>query len=92
MIAGRRAVMLSTRQNRALFAGFTRLAVASNPAMARLRKARYRGKNSGYRLPMQRRAYQALNCMGVRIWACKPLQFKGCKWRARRATVAAFVA
>lgn len=36
------------------------------------------------------RAYQALNVVGVRIWVDKPRQFGGYKWRARRATVAAY--
>lgn len=43
-------------------------------------------------MPNQRRAYQCLNVCGVRIWANKPRQFKGMKWRARCATVARFVA
>lgn len=38
----------------------------------------------------QRRAYQALNVCGVRIWVDKPRMFGGYKWRARRATVAAY--
>ncbi len=91
MITGRRMVRLSERGERALFAGYTRLEVARNPAMAARRQARYRGKNSGYRLPMQRRAYQCMNCMGVRIWANKPRLFGGYRWKARRATIAAFV-
>lgn len=91
MKAGRRMVILSERGERQLFAGCLPLDVARNPAMARLRKARRRGKNSGYKLPMQRRAYQALNVFGVRIWVSKPRLFGGYKWKARRATVAAYV-
>lgn len=86
-----RLVRLSERGERALFAGCTRLEVAVNPFMAERRKARRRGGNSGYLLPNQRRAYQCLNVMGLRIWANKPLQFKGRKWRARRAVVAVYV-
>ena len=84
-------VILSKRGERQLFAGCLPLEVAINPAMARLRKSRLRGKNSGYVLPMQRRAYQALNVFGVRIWVNRPRLFGGYRWKVRRATIAAFV-
>lgn len=92
MKAARRLVRLSERAGRALFAGYNGLEVAVNPFMVKRRLARYRGANSGRSLPNQRRAYQCLNVYGVRIWANKPQQFKGRKWRARCATVARFVA
>ena len=91
MRAAGRMVMLSKRGERQLFAGCLPLEVAINPAMARLRKSRLRGKNSGYVLPMQRRAYQALNVFGVRIWVNRPRLFGGYRWKVRRATIAAFV-
>lgn len=92
MRAGARSVRLSERGFRALFNGRIPLATAKNPAMAALRKARRSRAHSGYVLPNQRRAYQALNVMGLRIWVNKPQQFKGYKWRARRATVARSIA
>lgn len=91
MKAGGRLVRLSERGERALFRGYRALDLAQNPFMRARRAAQYRGANSGYVLPMQRRAYQCLNVLGVRIWANKPRQFDGMKWRARRATVARFV-
>ena len=91
MKAARRSVVWSARQDRVYFLGCMPLELSRNPFMAARRKARYRGKNSGYRLPNQRRAYQCLSVYGVRIWANKPRQFKGVKWRARCATVARFV-
>lgn len=90
MKAAKRMVILSERGERALFKGYRPFELARNPEMVKRRKARYRGANSGYRLPGKRRAYQCLNVMGVRIWANKPRQFGGMKWRARRATVAAY--
>lgn len=84
-------VILSERGERALFAGYRRIDLARNPAMAARRKAMQRGKNSGYRLPGQRRAFQCLNVMGLRIWANRPRFFGGNRRRARRATVAAYV-
>lgn len=33
------------------------------------------------------RSYQAMNVMGLRVWADKPRQFGGKKWRANCATV-----
>ena len=92
MKAARRSLVWSARQDRIYFLGCMPLELSRNPFMAARRKSRYRGKNSGYRLPNQRRAYQCLNVFGVRIWADKPRQFKGMKWRARCATVARFVA
>lgn len=91
MKAARRLVRLSERAGRALFAGYNGLDVAVNPFMVKRRLARYRGANSGRSLPNQRRAYQCLSVCGVRIWANKPRQFKGMKWRARLATIAAYV-
>lgn len=91
MKAARRSVVWSARQYRICFLGCMPLELSRNPFMAARRKARYRGKNSGYRLPNQRRACQCLNVCGVRIWANKPRQFKGVKWRARLATIAAYV-
>lgn len=87
-----RSFVLSARQWRAQFAGVRVLSLSNSPFLVARRKARQRGKNSSYRLPNQRRAYQCLNVCGVRIWADKPRQFKGMKWRARCATVARFVA
>lgn len=92
MKAARRLVRLSERAGRASFAGYNGLEVAVNPFMVKRRLARYRGANSGRSLPNQRRAYQCLSVYGVRIWANKPRQFGGMKWRARCATVARFVA
>jgi len=92
MKAARRSVVWSARQDRIYFLECMPLELSRNPFMAARRKARQCGKNSGYRLPNQRRAYQCLNVCGVRIWANKPRQFKGMKWRARCATVARFVA
>lgn len=85
MIAGRRGVRESVRAFRANWKGCARLQMASNPFMVARRKAAYQKRR---RLPGQMRAYQALNVMGVRIWANKPRLFKGYAWRARRATVA----
>lgn len=82
---------LSERGERALFRGCRVFELSNNPFMRARRLARRRGKNSGYQLPNQRRAYQCLNVCGVRIWANKPRQFKGVEWRARCATVARFV-
>jgi len=90
VIGGGRLVVLSERKERALFAGYQRWQVARNPFMAARRMARYSRANSGYKLPNQRRAFQAMNCMGVRIWANKPRMFGGRRWQARRATVASF--
>lgn len=92
MKAAGRLVRLSERGERALFRGCRVFELSNNPFMRARRLARRRGKNSGYKLPNQRRAYQCLNVCGVRIWADKPRQFKGMKWRARCATVARFVA
>lgn len=92
MITGARLVRLSKRGERALFNGHDRLSLAVNPAMVALRKARRSRAHSGYVLPNQRRAYQALNVMGLRIWVNKPRQFGGYKWRAARATVARSIA
>ena len=83
-------VRLSERAGRKLFARCLPIDLARNPAMAARRKARLERKNSGYKLPGQRRAFRALNVFGVRIWVNKPRQFGGYKWRARRATVAAY--
>ena len=83
-------VRLSKRAERKLFAGYLPIDLARNPEMRARRVARRRGKSSGYKLPNQRRAYQALSVMGVRIWVNKPRAFKGCKRRALRATVAAY--
>lgn len=84
--------MLSAWQWRAQFAGIRVLPSSSNPFLVARKKARVLGRKGGYLLPNQRRAYQCLNVYGVRIWANKPRQFKGMKWRARCATVARFVA
>ena len=92
MKAGGRSVRLSVRAERALFAGIRVLPSSKNPFLRARKKARVLGRKGGYRLPNQRRAYQCLNVFGVRIWADKPRQFKGMKWRARCATVARFVA
>lgn len=83
-------VRLSKRAERKLFAGYLPIDLARNPAMAARRMARRARKNCGYKLPNQRRAYQVLSVMGVRIWVNKPRQFGGKKWRARRATVAGY--
>lgn len=90
MKAARRSVVWSARQDRIYFFGCVPLELLRNPFMAARRKARYRGKNSGYLLPNQRRVYQRLPNW-ARIWANKPRQFKGMKWRARRETIAAYV-
>ena len=92
MIAGRRMVRLSERGERALFAGYRRIDVARNPAMAARRIAGVRGGYDTRRIYAARgRAYQALNGMGRRIWVDKPRLFGGYKWRGRQATIERFV-
>ena len=92
MITGRRMVRLSERGERALFAGYRRIDVARNPAMAARRIAGVRGGYDTRRIYAARgRAYQALNGMGRRIWVDKPRLFGGYKWRERQATIAQFV-
>ena len=74
----------SERAFRANWKPCTRLEMAVNPFMRERRKAAYPKR----RRVRELRAFQALNVMGVRIWANKPRLFGGMKWRARRATVA----
>ncbi len=89
MIAGRRAVRESTRAFGARFAVYKPIALARSGFMTERRKAAARLPSC---LRSQRRAYQALNVMGRRIWADKPVPFGGYRWLARRATVSSFAA
>lgn len=92
MIGGGRSVVLSARKDRAQWAGFERWQVARNPFMRARRIARLGFGRSCFRNKKRVRAFQAMNCMGVRIWADKPRMFGGRSWQARRATVASFAA
>lgn len=85
-----RMVILSERGERALFRGYRRLDVSRNPAMQARRLAERRGENSGYKLPGQRRAVRCFNVRGKMIWFNRPKLFGGYRWKARRATVAAY--
>ena len=84
MIGGRRLVRRSERAIRASFAGYRPIDLAHSGFMTARRRAEGRLRS---RMPSQLRAFQALNCFGVRIWAHKPVIFKGREWRARRATI-----
>lgn len=84
MIRGPRMVMESQRAFRAHFAKCKPIDIAVSPFMAARRIAARRLRS---RMPSQKRAFQALNCCGVRIWVDKPRQFGGRKWRAECATV-----
>ena len=83
-------VKLSERAERKLFAGYLPIDLAINPAMAARRKARRARKNSGYKLPNQRRAFRARNVLGRMIWANKPRRFGGLRWIEARACMASF--
>lgn len=90
MIAGRRVLRESTREFRANFSWCLPIDLASSKFMTARRIAAHRLRS---RMPSQRRAFQALNCMGRRIWADKPRLFNGRRWIASRgATVARFAA
>lgn len=89
MIRGRRMVRESVRAFRAHFGKCRPIDIARSRFMTERRKAARRLRS---RMPSQRRAFQALNCYGRRIWADKPRLFNGYIWRARRATVARSIA
>jgi len=87
MIGGRRMVRESVRAFRARFGtragGLRPLNVALSAFLTERRRAAWKRS----KMPGQLRAYQALNCYGVRIWANRPRQFGGMRWRAACATV-----
>ena len=88
MIAGARMVRMSKRAERGMFAGHRRLDLARSTFLTARRIAAWkRSKLRGQVL-----AYQALNVLGVRIWANKPRFFGDYRWFSRRATVARFCA
>jgi len=91
MKAARRSFVLSVRQWRAQFAGVRVLSLSNSPFLVARRKARQRGKKLALSVAESAAGVSVLERVRVRIWADKPRQFKGMKWRARRATVAAYV-